>query len=159
MENFYDDALLPDNFEQIAKAYSKALKNKGFVFVRLEEEEFHLLLGEIFVLLGKMQACLWRMKKVLDGRKLLDALEEAKHLLSQKFGKTKTDKFRCLETENAAFLALVSLENLLVIKLMLLSVKSGELELCNNIITSVAGIFAESFSTQGFCLAQGQKKE
>ena len=52
MEN-YDDELLPENFEQIAKAYSKTLKNKGFVFVRLEEEEFNLLLCEVFVLIAK----------------------------------------------------------------------------------------------------------
>ena len=33
MENIYDDELMPENFEEIAKAYSQSLKKKGFVFV------------------------------------------------------------------------------------------------------------------------------
>ena len=52
------------------------------------------------------------------------------------------------------FLTLVALENLLIIKLMFLSVKSGELEVCNEVITSVSGVFAESFPCEGFVVEQ-----
>ena len=152
MENVYDDELMPKDFEQIAKAYSKSLKNKGFVFIRLEEEEFHLLLGEIFVLLEKMLACLKKLKNKIDSKILKCKIIEAEDALSDKFHKKKTHKFLCVEDENFSFLSLVSIENTLIIKLMLLSVKSGELELCNNIITNIAGIFAESFSCEGFVL-------
>lgn len=152
MENIYDDELMPEDFEQIAKAYSKSLKNKGFVFIRLEEEEFNLLLGEIFVLLEKMLACLDKLKNKMDSNILRCKINEAERMLSGKFHKKKPHKFLCVEDENFSFLSLVSIENLLIIKLMLLSVKSGELELCNNIITKIAGVFAESFSCEGFTL-------
>lgn len=150
MEKEYNDELLPSSFEQIARAYSKSLKNKGFVFIRLEEEEFNLLLGEVFVLIAKMKACLKRLKDFLDSKRLHQNLDNAERLLQEKFGNKKPHKFNCVEDENNAFLSLVSIENTLVLKLMILSVKSGELELCNNIITSIAGVFAESFSCEGF---------
>ncbi len=153
MEN-YDDQLLPENFEQIAKAYSKMLKNKGFVFVRLEEEEFSLLLCEIFVLIEKMNACLKKLEKQLCSDLLQEKLSSSQRMLEEKFGKKKPHKFACVEDENNAFLCLVALENTLIIKLMMLSVKSGEIELCSTVVTAISGIFAESFSTEGFRLIE-----
>lgn len=151
MEN-YNDELLPENFEQIAKAYSKTLKNKGFVFVRLEEEEFNLLLCEVFVLIDKMHACLKRLKSQLDSHFLNEKLTASRKMLEEKFGQKNPHKFVCVEDESMSFLSLVAIENTLILKLMLLSVKSGELELCNHIITAISGVFAESFSTEGFRL-------
>lgn len=150
----YNDELLPENFEKIAKAYSQTLKNKGFVFVRLEEEEFNLLLCEIFVLISKMEACLKRLKHHIDAKILKEKLNSAHQLLEEKFGNKNPHEFICVEDENMAFLSLVAIENTLIIKLMLLSVKSGELELCNQIITSISGVFAESFSCEGFKVKQ-----
>lgn len=152
MENIYDDELLPSDFEQIAKAYSKSLKNKGFVFVRLEEEEFNLLVGEVLVLMEKMLACLEKLNQHLDSTTLKEKIIHSENLLTEKFDKKKPHSFACVENENNSFLSLISLENLLVIKLMLLSVKSGELEICNSIITEIASIFSESFSCEGFVL-------
>lgn len=152
MEKDYDDSLLPDDFEQMAKAYSQHLKDKGFVFIRLEEEEFNLLLGEIFVLLSKMEACLMRLEKHLDSKRLKVQIDNAKKSLQERFGCKKLHQFRCVEDENVTFLSLVSIENMLIIKLMLLAVKSGEIELCNHITTSICSIFAESFSCEGFVL-------
>lgn len=152
MENFYDDELLPDNFEQIAKAYSKKLKDKGFVFVRLEEEELSLLVSEIFVILFKMRACTQKLFRVADCQKLNSAIEDSLSVLEETFGKTKFQKFSFEADENSAFLCLISLQNLLFIKLMLLSVKSGQFEVCNQVTTSIASVFAESFSTESFKL-------
>lgn len=152
MENIYNDDLMPEDFESIAKAYSKSLKDKGFVFIRLEEEEFNLLTSEVFAIIAKMQACLKRLKSHLDAKLLEERLENACALLQEKFGKRKINAFKCIEDENMAFLSLVSLENLLILKLMLLSVKSGELELCNSIITSISSVFAESFPCEGFVI-------
>lgn len=149
MEN-YNDELLPQNFEEIARAYSKTLKNKGFVFVRLEEEEFNLLLSEIFVLIAKMQACLKKLRHRLSAEELEEKLKNAKTGLEQRFGRSSAHAFEYVQDENCAFLTLVAIENTIVIKLMLLSVKSGELELCNQIITSISGVFAECYSTDGF---------
>ena len=150
MENLYDDELMPDNFEQIAKAYSKSLKEKGFIFVNLEEEEFQLLLSEIFVIFEKMKACLKNLEKSFESKFLIEKINLAQKQLSTRFGKNKSFSYCCVEDEVHAFLSLVSLYGTLVIKLMMLSVKSGELELCNQIIASISGVFAESFSTEGF---------
>ena len=150
MENLYNDELLPDNFEVIAKAYSKSLKDKGFVFVRLEEEEFDLLLQEMYVIIAKMRACLQSLHKLFDSKQLLDRLTKAQSVLEEKFGKKKPHKFVCVEKENLAFLSLISLASTLVVKLMLLSVKSGEIEICNQISVSLLAVFAESFSCEGF---------
>lgn len=150
MENLYNDELMPDSYEEIAKAYSKSLKNKGFVFIRLEEEEFNLLLSEIYVLMEKMLACIVKLQPLLDAHKLEEKLCDAINTLQDKFGKIKLQHFECVEEENLTFLSMVAIENTLNIKLMLLSVKSGELELCNSIITTICGIFAESFSCEGF---------
>lgn len=152
MENLYNDELMPENYEQIARAYSKSLKSKGFVFISLEEEEFELLISEIFNIIAKMQACLKRLKKQMDAKILEEKLNNACLALQEKFGRKNLHSFKCIEDESAAFLSLVALENLLTLKLMLLSVKSGELEVCNAIITSIAGIFAESFSCEGFAI-------
>ena len=150
MKEEYNDEMMPDNFETLAKAYSKSLKNKGFIFIRLEEEEFRLLLGEILVIIAKMQACLKKLDKALDSGLLKERLSEAQKLLCEKFDYKKPHKMKCVENENVAFLNLISLENLLILKTMLLSIKSGELELCNQIITAVSSVFAESFTAEGF---------
>ncbi len=152
MEQEYNDSLMPSDFEQMAKAYSKHLKDKGFVFVRLEEEEFNLLLAEIFVLLSKVEACLKRLENQLEAERLKTSVCNAKKMLQERFGTKKQHSFECVENENNAFLSLVAIENMLVMKLMILSVKSGEIELCNEIIASICSIFAESFSCEGFAL-------
>ncbi len=153
MENVYNDELMPNDFEEMARAYSKHLKKKGFVFVKLEEEEFSLLVDEVLVLIAKMKASLLKLKKHLNSQKLLDRLDSFEIRISNQFENKKPHSFKCVENENQAFLSLISIENMLVIKLMSLSLKSGEIELCNEIIVGITSIFAESFDIQGFCLA------
>ncbi|MGN1201570.1 MAG: hypothetical protein ACI4R8_04900 [Candidatus Caccovivens sp.] len=150
MENLYNDEMLPEDFEQIAKAYAHKMKDKGFVFIKLEDEERELLIGEIFVLIAKMKACLERLKKCLESDRLMCRLENAEEVLRERFSNKKPHKFNCVVKENDAFLSLISIENTLVIKLMLLSIKTEEYELCNSIITGITSIFAESFSQEGF---------
>ncbi len=144
--------MLPSDFEEIARAYSKNLKKKGFIFVKLEEEEFNLLVDEVLVLLAKMKACLVRLKKQLDSQKLMQRLECFEEEVCEKFDNKKPHNFKCVENENQAFLSLVSIENMLIIKLLSLSMKSGEIELCNEIIVGITSVFAESFDIQGFCV-------
>ena len=144
--------MLPSDFEQIARAYSKSLKERGFVFVRLEEEEFNLLVDEIFLIIAKVQACLKKLSQFLNSQILQQSLEESENKLEKTFGKVKKHKFECKEEPNMAFLTLISLENLLLLKLMMLSVKSEQLEVCGNIAINIASIFANSFDCDGFKL-------
>lgn len=150
MTNIYNDELFPDNFEEMARAYAKSLKSKNFVFVNLKQEEFNLLVDEVFVVLSKMKSCLNCLKTHFECKKLQNAIENSQALLSQKFAHKKPHDFKCVVGENYAFLSLFSLENILILKLMSLAIKSEEFELCNGIISSISGIFAQSFSTEGF---------
>ncbi len=152
METLYNDEMLPENFEQIARAYSQKMKENGFVFIHLKEEETNLLAGEILTLFAKMQACLQRLERCMKSDKLKCRIESATSLIEERFLNKKTHTFRCVENENDAFLSLVSIENTVILKLMLLSVKTNEFELCNNIITGISGVFAESFSQEGFVI-------
>lgn len=146
----YNDEKLPEDFEQIAKAYSRSLKNKGFVFVKLEEEEFTLLIDEIAVIFEKIFASLKTLSKVCDCQIIGRQTELQFGKFCEKFGYKKRHSFRCIENVDNCFLALVSLENLLNLKLMLLSMKSGELEFCHEIIVTRSRIYADSFPSSGF---------
>ena len=153
MEKRYNDELMPNNFEEIAKAYSQTLKDKGFVFIRLQEEEFHLLIDEILVVISKMKSCLTRLNNRLDAGDLASLLEQAEKRLCSTFGNKKPHKFNCVESESNAFLCLISLENLLILKLMILSTKSEELELCSELITNITTLFSQSIPNEFFILA------
>ena len=153
MEEIFDDGLMPESFEEIARAYSNSLKSKKFVFVNLEKEEFNLLLSEILVLFSKMQACLKRLVGFVECGHLENVVSNSISTLCQKFKKKMPRKFKCVTNENSAFLCLVGLENSLILKLMLLSFKSGEIELCQEIVASITGVFSESLNIECFCLA------
>ena len=135
----------------MARAYSKSLKNKGFVFIKLEDEEFSMLLDEIVILFNKINACLERLSECVDCHPLKEVTEKNIVSFKQKFNYKHCDrKYRCLTSPSESFLSLISLENTLTLKLMILSVKSGELEFCHEIITSRTRIYADSFSQEGF---------
>ena len=151
MEN-YDDEKLLENYEAMAKAYSKALKNKGFVFIRLEEEEFSLLVDEIMVIFCKIMASLDRLKDNMYCEEMKDLTMMNINSFREKFHANCCHKFKSVQSSSDCFLTLVALENMLTLKLMILSVKSGELEFCHEIITKRTHIFANSFSIDGFIL-------
>ena len=151
MEN-YDDEKLADNFEQMARAYSKSLKDKGFVFVKLQEEEFGLLIDEISVIFAKIKACFEKLEGYLDCNVIKNLTYQNENDFKEKFGVTKTYLFKNISSSNDSFLSLISLENLLTLKLMILSIKSGELEFCHSIITKRTRIYAQSFQVEGFVL-------
>ena len=150
MTNRYNDELFPENFEEIAKAYSSALKEKDFVFINLKKEEFNLLVDEIFVIISKMKSCINAIKSHFECKKLQETLENCSFVLSQNFDNKKPHNFKCVVDQNMSFLSLVSLENTLILKLMSLALKSEKIELCNDIISSIAGVFAQSFPTDVF---------
>ena len=121
MSENYNDFLLPENFEVVAKEYSKKLKNKGFVFIKLQDEEFDFLIDEILVLLEKMKACLKRLNLRFDSQKLHSKIEFCQNDICGKYDKIKPHKLKCVAEETEAFLALVSCQNTLTIKSLFLS--------------------------------------
>ena len=99
-----------------------------------------------------MKACLSQIKHKIDTSDLDQFLDETENSLCLKFGNKKPHKFNCVENINNSFLCLVSLENLFVLKLMILSVKSDDFELCNKIITGITTIFSENIPNEFFVL-------
>lgn len=146
----YNDEKLCENFEAMARAYSKSLKNKGFVFIKLEDEEFSMLLDEIMVLFGKIEGCLERLGEYANCQLLKEETKKDVENFRQKFKRGCNRRYHCTTNPSECFLSLISLENTLTLKLMILSVKSGELEFCHDIITSRTRIYANSFSQEGF---------
>ena len=100
-----------------------------------------------------MCACLEHLKKYVECNFLEKTLFNASAEICKKFNKKMPRKFKCVANENSAFLCLVGLENTLILKLMLLALKSEEVELCQNVIASISGVFAESLSFECFVLA------
>lgn len=150
MEKEYNDELMPEDFEKMAKEYSQKLREKGFVFVNLQAEENTLLLTEVLVLFEKMKACLKRLSSKLDGQILLEKIDKNQQKILNLCPNKKPHKFRCVENEFSSFLSLISLQNTLVLKLMSLSVKSDNFQLFYDMIADICGVFSSSFSSENF---------
>ena len=146
----FNDELLPENFEKIAKAYSQSLKNRGTIFVCLHEHQCETLLSEILIIFAKMRACTDKLKNNVDSRSLLQQITQSENILQKKFGNKNPHSFVYVENENSSFLSLIGLENSLIAKLLLLAFESGELEMCISIITNITQIFSESLITECF---------
>ena len=151
MEKYEDEKLL-DNYEEMARAYSKSLKNKGFVFIKLEDEEFSMLIDEINIIFAKILATFEKLSSFMDCNVAKNLTEKQISAFNEKFHHKTSACFNFVQSATSAFLTLISLENTLTLKHMILSVKSGELEFCHEIITARTHVYANSFSLEGFVL-------
>lgn len=152
MSSEYNDDILPENYEKIAKAYASRLRDKGFVFVNLAQEEVSFLADEILVIIAKMQACLNALNQVCDSSSLSKKLENAEQQILGVYKNKKPHKFNCVENANSAFLSLISLQNSLIIKLLFLAIKSDIFEKCLCIITSICEEFSKTLPTSCFSI-------
>lgn len=152
MKSVYDDEMLPEDFQEIAKAYSQSLKKRGFVFVHLDQEEVSFLVDEVLICLAKMKACLKNLVH-LQSSVLQNKLTEIELLCCDCCPNKKPHNFDCVENENNSFFALVSLENLLIFNLNKICQKKFYSNLFKKMIEDVCLIFAESFDVSCFVLA------
>ena len=78
MENIYDDELMPENFEEIAKAYSQSLKKKGFVSTALV---YSFIIVFMIIMLSLLQLYTYRdkiaNKQVMEVKNILN--EKVEH--------------------------------------------------------------------------------
>ena len=74
----YNDEAMPslENIEAMAKAYNISLKERGFVFINLEEEGKNLLINEVFDILFKLRASYRFLKNFLSSTKMLSLTDE-----------------------------------------------------------------------------------
>ncbi len=124
----YDDFVCPtpDEYEILAKAYSNSLKEKGFVFVRLDTESVNVLVDEVFDLLFKLRATYRSLGSFMGSDKFYALNEEQIKKLRELFSYKQNRGFKMNWNKTKCFLNGVSLENRLLIKLFLLAQKSDE---------------------------------
>ena len=73
---YNDEALIStDSIEEMARAYNLSLKEKGFIFINLEEEGKTILIDEIFEILFKLRASYRFLRNFLDSQKMLELTE------------------------------------------------------------------------------------
>lgn len=68
---YNDEQILScSSYEVIAKAYANAMKEKGFIFVQVDNEKNRMLIDETFSTLSKIKSCLFFMGGFLGTGKL-----------------------------------------------------------------------------------------
>ena len=131
----YDDEALPTltNFEEMARAYNLSLKEKGFVFVNLEQEGKNLLVADVFDLFFRLRASYRYLGSFMSSKKLLEQTEADISQLRSIFDFGENKGYYITTNVTKCFLNALSLENKLSLKLLLLSQKCE----VNDIILSI----------------------
>ncbi len=126
---YNDEALVSiDYIEEMAKAYNLSLKEKGFVFLNLEEEGKSLLLDEIFDILFKLRASYRFLRNFLGVNTMLELTELQIEKLRTIFDVENNRGYVVKTNQTKCFLNVISLENQLILKMLLLSQKCQECE-------------------------------
>lgn len=121
---YHDDAMPSLNIvEEMARAYNLSLKQKGFVFVNLEEEGKNFLISEIFDLLFKLRASYRHLNNFLGLSSMLSLTEENIDHMRNLFDIEENKGYFVSTNQTKCFLNVIALEKILTIKLLLLSQK------------------------------------
>ncbi len=103
--NYNDEQLLNiSDYEIMAKAYSSALKSRGFMIVQIDNDEYKSLLREIFEQLYNIRSLLFTLGGFLNTSKFYSLNERQIKKLALMFDfeekpvpfKTPRDKTKCL---------------------------------------------------------------
>lgn len=147
----YEDNLspTPEEYEKMAKLYSNNLKEKGFVFVNMFDEDYSLLLDEIFDLLFKLRASYRFLNGFLESDQFLDLTEKQIDNLRNMFGYTKNRGVRLQTNITKCLINTISLEGVLTLKLLELAKKSGHLQQILKIIKDRLNLSFENYRIEG----------
>ena len=132
----YNDESLPsiERVEEMAKAYNFSLKQKGFVFINLQEEGKNLLIEEVLDLLFKLRSSYRGMGRFMDSNIMLELTEKHIDSLRSLFGYEFNHGYFVTSNKTKCFLNSISLETMLSLKMLLLSQKC---EFGNEIISMI----------------------
>lgn len=147
----YDDEKMPslENIENMAKQYSLSLKEKGFVFVCLDEEGKKILIDEVFDILFKLRASYRALGNFLDSQKILEITENNILSLRNLFEVETNRGFFVTSNQTKCFLNCISMESSLLIKLLLLSQKCEFGETLLSIIIERARFISKNLAISG----------
>lgn len=147
----YEDNSFPslDSYEKMAKAYSDALKDKGFLFIPLNQENFDFLIEEIFDILFKLRSSYRFLNGFLGSDKFLDLTEQQIEVLRKEFNYEKNRAFRLRTNNTKCLLNNISLECKLLLKLNELAQQCGKLELLSSLSEKRLLLLIENFNIEG----------
>ncbi len=121
---YNDEAIVPfDKIEEMAKAYSSSLKEKGFVFINLEEEGKNILISEVMDLLFRLRASYRYNRNFLGAQRMLSITEKHIDNLRSIFLVEENRGYIISSNPTKCFLNAVALECELYTKTLLLSQK------------------------------------
>ena len=123
----YDDEKLLslEEYEVMAKEYSKSLKKSGFVFIKVDENLCEELVSEIFELYQKIYASLLFLGKFSNLDKLANLTSEQMSTLKILYPEcSQTPSIQVRGNKNLIFLNFLSLESDLNLKLLSLCEQS-----------------------------------
>lgn len=123
---YNDEKLLSlEEYEIMAKEYSKSLKSGGFVFVKVDESACDILVSEIFDLLNKISSSLRVLGNFSELNKLLALTEKQCSTLQVLYPECSQEKPLLVRgNKNLIFLNFLSLESELILKLLSLCEQS-----------------------------------
>lgn len=150
----YNDELhpTPDEYEKLARAYSASLKDKGFVFIRLDMEDYNFLLDEIFDIMFKLRASYRALNKFLESDRFNDLNEEQIAKLRELFDYKKNRGFRIRSDKTKTLLNCISLESKLIMKLNQLAQKCDYFEEISKLCAERLRLSAEIYQIEGLFL-------
>lgn len=112
-----------DAIEQMAKAYNDAMKEKGFVFVNLDEVGKNILAKEVMEILFKLRSSYRYMKNFLSSSSIASLTEQHIEKMRTLFSIEDNTGYIITCNNTKCFLNAISLEQMLNTKLLLLSQK------------------------------------
>lgn len=115
----YNDFSLPQSWEGLAKAYSQSLKDKGFVFIRLNENQARKnhLATQIFRALKNLENLyLLATKRMSKNQEIAALLAQSKETAKQIENFYKVDKTEQKPKQNINFLVEIFKQEVALIK-------------------------------------------
>lgn len=123
---YNDEKLLSvSEYETMAKAYSKNLRDKGFIFVQVDSEQNEAMLHEIFVNFLQLKSSLFFLGGFLNTGKLYSLNERHFKIFQTLYPEVRTtETFRVRGDKTKCFLNMISLESKLISSLLSLTDQS-----------------------------------
>lgn len=147
----------PENFEKMAKAYSDSLKEQGFVFFKINEEDYSLLLTEVFDILFKLRASYRFLGGFLESDKFLSLTEKQIDYLRTLFSYNKNQGYIVKTNNTKCFLNNISLESVLILKLNILAQKSEYFQELSSLVNERLTLMHENYNIEGIFTNQLNK--
>ncbi len=136
-------------FENMAKAYYSNLKEKGFVFIRLFDENLDFLIDEVFDIFFKLKSAYQSMKGFMGSGLFLEMTNEQIDELRKLFSYTKNRAFQVRTNNTKCLLECVSLESRLILKLNELAKKCDHFESLGQIVQKRILLSTNNFHVEG----------